>query len=103
MYKNNSIKSFVFFSRSGCLLPLLIILNLLFGWLFLKFWHWLIIEAILVLLFIFNIYIIARKIFSTSSKRNNVIDVKAEVVEEKCKLNQVDFLQAYVTITSIKI
>ena len=76
----------VFFSRSGCLLPLLIILNLFFGWLFLKLWHWLLIEAILILLFIVNAYIITRKILSVSSRRDNVVDVEGEVIEEKKKL-----------------
>jgi len=87
MYKNNSIKSFVFFSRTGCFLPLLIILNLFFGWLIFKPRYWIIIEAILILLFIINGFIITRKIISTSSKkRDDVIDVKGEVVEERHKL-----------------
>lgn len=77
----------VFLSRSGCLLPLLIILNLFFGWLFLKLWHWLLIEAILILLFIVNAYIITRKILFVSSRRDNVVDVEGEVIEEKKKLN----------------
>ena len=82
MYKSNSIKSLVFFSRRGCLLPLLITLNLLLGWIFLRPIHWLIIEAVLVLFFIVNSYIITRRMFS-SSKRDDVIDVKGEVVKDK--------------------
>ena len=79
-------KSFVFFSRSGCLLPLLINFNLFFGWIFFKFSHWLLIEAILVTLFLINSFIMTRNIFSASRKRDDVIDVKGEIVEEKRKL-----------------
>lgn len=99
MRKNNSIKSFVFFSRTGCLLPLLIILNLFFGWIFLRLKYWLITEAILILLLIINGYIITRKINALSSKydarvstwrsdvfkrsvlKDNVIDVEGKVME----------------------
>ena len=84
--KNDSLKSFVFFGRSGCLLPLLIILNLFFGMLFLRPLYWLILEIILVLFFIINGYILTKKIFSANPKRENVIDVEAEVVEDKKKL-----------------
>jgi uncharacterized membrane protein len=84
MYKDkDALRSFVFFSGSGCLLPSLIIFNLLFGWIFLKPKPWLIIEAILLLLFIINGYNIRRKIISTSSKRDDIIDVKGEVVEDR--------------------
>ena len=86
MYKDKRLNSFVFFSGSGCLLPALIIFKLLFGWIFLKPKLWLIAEAILLLLFIINGYIITRKIFSASSKRDDAIDVKGEVVEERQKL-----------------
>lgn len=84
--KNDTLKSFVFLGRSGCLLPLLIILNLFFGMLFLRPLYWLILEIILVLFFIINGYILTKKIFSTTRKRENVIDVEAEVVEDKKKL-----------------
>ncbi len=102
MYKDKRLNSFVFFSGSGCLLPSLVIFNLLLGWIFLKPKLWLIIEAILLLLFIINGYIVTRKIFSASSKkrdaevsasrsdaskrndiRDDVIDVKGEVVEDR--------------------
>ncbi len=86
MNKDKRLKSFVFFSGSGCLLPALIIFNLLFGWIFLKPKLWLITEAILILFLIINGFIITRKIFSTSSKRDDVIDVKGEVVEDRHKL-----------------
>ena len=51
-----------------------------------KLQHWLVIEAILVLFFAINGYVMTRKIISASSKkRPDVIDIKAEVVEEKNK------------------
>lgn len=84
MYRDKRLRSFVFFSGSGCLLPMLMIFNLLFGWIFLKPKLWLITEAILILLFIINSFIITRKIISTSSKkRDDAIDVKGEVVEDR--------------------
>ena len=87
MNKDKRLKSFVFFSGSGCLLPALIIFNLLFGWIFLKPKLWLITEAILILFLIINGFIITRKIFSSSSKKHDdAIDVKGEVVEERQKL-----------------
>lgn len=86
MQKDNSIKSFVFFSQTGCLLPLLIILNLFFGWMFLKPIAWLLTEGILILLFMINSYILSRRISSFSAKRDKVIDVEGEVVEDKHKL-----------------
>lgn len=86
MYKDKTLGSFVFFSRTGCLLPLLIIFNLLFGWIFLKPLHWLIAEAILILVFIINGYITMRKIISASGKHDGAIDVKGEVIEERRRL-----------------
>jgi len=69
---------------SGCLLPLLIVLNLFFGRLFFSASHWLAIEGILVLLFLFNSYITARRVFSSSrKKRSNVIDVEGKVIKDK--------------------
>lgn len=86
MYQNKHLKSFVFFSGSGCLLPLLIIFNLLFGWIFLKPKVWLISETILLLLFIINGYMITRKIISAPSKGDNVIDVEGKIVDDKEQL-----------------
>lgn len=76
-------KSAFFFSQTGCLLPLLILGNLFFGWIFLGALHWLLLEVILVSFFIINSYILTRKIISGSRKADNVIDVKGEVIEEK--------------------
>lgn len=87
MTKNNHAKSLVFFSRTGCLLPLLIAFNLFFGWIFLKPLYWLSLEAVLILFFVVNSYIMARKILrSASGKSDGVIDVKGEVVEDRPKL-----------------
>jgi len=77
MNKDKRFSSFVFFSSSGCLLPILIIFNLLFGWIFLKPKVWLISEAILILLFIVNGFMVTRKIISASTKKyKDAIDVK---------------------------
>ncbi|PIP20971.1 MAG: hypothetical protein COX40_01890 [Candidatus Omnitrophica bacterium CG23_combo_of_CG06-09_8_20_14_all_40_11] len=79
---NRPLRSFVFFSGSGCLLPALIIFNFFFGWVFLRPLYWLIAEAALILFFIINTHIITRKIFSTSSsKRDDAIDVEGKVIE----------------------
>jgi hypothetical protein len=80
--KNDSIESFVFFSRSGCILPLLIGFNLLFGWIFLKTKYWLIMEAVLILLFLLNAYVIRRKIIRGASRRDDAIDVEGKVIED---------------------
>ncbi len=76
-------KSTVFFVKSGCLLPQLIILNFFFGWLFLPVLSWLVVGVILILLFVANSYLLAKKIASGSPKRKGVIDVQGHVVEEK--------------------
>jgi len=83
----NQMKSFVFFSKTGCLLPLLIFLNLFFGWLFFEPHYWLGIEGVLVLLFVLNALILTRKITSSlkTKKTKGVIDVEGGVVEEKRK------------------
>ncbi|MFH1269680.1 MAG: hypothetical protein ABIH75_01295 [Candidatus Omnitrophota bacterium] len=86
MRNDRGIKSFVFLSGSGCLLPALIIFNLFFGWIFLSPVHWLVIEGVLILIFIINGFIMMRKIISTSSRSEGAIDVEGEVVEDKHKL-----------------
>jgi len=88
MRNNNSVKSFVFFSQAGCLLPLLIIFNLLFGWFFLRPAHWLLLEAILILLFILNAFIFTKKILSVSAKHGNIIDTEGEVIREETENKQ---------------
>jgi hypothetical protein len=67
-------------------LPLFILLNLFFGWMFFKPGIWLSVEGILVLLFIINSYILIKKVSGFSSKRSDAIDVKGEVVDDKNKL-----------------
>jgi len=78
--------SLLFVSQAGCLLPILILLNLFFGWLFFKPLSWLAIEAALIFLFLLNSYILARRISSASRKNRKIIDVEGEVQEEKDKL-----------------
>jgi hypothetical protein len=91
--------------QTGCLLPMLIILNLLFGRaVFNSTYLWLGIEVGLILIFIIKLHIFMRKILqglgqqargSASGNRSHrpggphgrVIDVEGEVVEEKKKLN----------------
>lgn len=96
---------FVFTGQSGCLLPMLIVLNLFFGKLIFDSTRlWLGIEAILILLFIIKVHAFTRKISeqlwpsghlrqshgqsheSGERGRGKVVDVEGEVVEEKQKL-----------------
>lgn len=96
---------FVFRGGSGCLLPMLIILNLFFGRLIFNSTRlWLGVEVALILLFIIKIHFFARRISEqlrsagqnwqqnsqsdggVHCKRNNVVDVSGEVVEENKKL-----------------
>jgi len=78
--------SIFFCSQSGCLLPLLILSNLFFGWMFLKPLTWLAVEGILIIMFLINSYILTRKLSSTSQKRKDFIDVEGEVIEERRKI-----------------
>ncbi len=79
-------RSFFIFSRAGCFLPLLIILNLFFGWLVFKPLEWLAIGVALVLLFLLNSLIAARKILSGAQRGNrSIIDVEGEVLEVENK------------------
>jgi len=66
---------------SGCLLPFLIIFNLLFGKLFFKTSLWLAIEGILLLLFLINSYLGLRRIHASANhnRRREAIDVEGEV------------------------
>jgi len=100
--------------QSGCLLPLLIILNLLFGMaIFNSIYLWLAIEAALILTFIIKIHVLMQRIrqqiypegngsasgtrpyrsgryahlrSSQSRMNDKVVDVEGKVVEEKKKL-----------------
>jgi hypothetical protein len=88
---------FVWIGGSGCLLPFLILANLLFGKLIFSSTRlWLGVEAGLVLLFIINLNIMARKIsrqFSSSGRgqqsrgqQEKVIDIQGQVVEDDKRL-----------------
>jgi len=79
-------RSIVLLSQSGCLLPFLILSNLFFGWIIYGFIGWLVVGGILILLFWLNAYILARHISRQTSKRENVIDVEGEVIEDRQKL-----------------
>jgi len=83
MPEEKQLKSIVFFSQAGCLLPLLITANLFFGWMFFKPVAWLLIELILVLLFLLNSSVITRKVKSFTPGRRGVIDVEGKVVDDK--------------------
>ncbi len=80
-------KSVFFISQTGCLLPVLILFNLFFGWLFFPPFFWLSLEGILILLFFINSYILIRRVSSMASKaspkRSGVIDVEGEIMEDK--------------------
>ncbi|MFA5115314.1 MAG: hypothetical protein WC469_04535 [Candidatus Omnitrophota bacterium] len=78
-------RSVVLLSYSGCLIPLLLVLNSLFGWILLSFKYWLLSEAVLLLLLVFNSFIFTRRAFSGSrqQRRSDVIDVEGEVVDGK--------------------
>ena len=68
----------------GCLLPLFIIFNFLFGkFIFNSTYLWLGVEAALILLFIIKIRILMRKINRQprGGDRGKVIDVEGKVVE----------------------
>jgi len=93
--------------QTGCLLPLLIILNLLFGkGIFNSTSIWLGVEGALVFIFIIKIHLFMHKIrqnFSSGgvspasnsrgnwpdgqSPYGNVVDIEGKVVEDKKKLN----------------
>lgn len=74
---------------SGCFLPFLIIINLLFGRLFFKTGIWLVIEGVLILLFFFTSIIMTRRMFTKPDRRKGVIDVEGEVIKERKRLKNV--------------
>jgi len=83
------LKSVFLLSYSGCLIPLLLAANLLFGWVFLSFRQWILVEAILVLLLLINSFIFSKKALSGGSRirRSNVIDVEGQIIDEKPREN----------------
>lgn len=67
---------------SGCLLPLLIILNLFFGRLFFTTTQWLAVAGILLLLLLLNSYISVRRAFSALRRKDrDAIDVEGKVMK----------------------
>lgn len=78
-------RNFVFV-QSGCLLPLLILINLIFGRLFFAPKTWVLVGFVLVLLFFINSVVLSRKILTKQHKGKDIIDVEGEVVKEKRRL-----------------
>ncbi len=74
------------FYNNGCFLPFLIIFNLFFGRLFFSLRLWLAIEGVLIIFFIILSYLSGKRIMKSFQKRNNVIDIEGEVIEDKEKL-----------------
>ena len=72
----------------GCLLPMLFLFNLFFGWMFFKPGAWLTIEGAIILLFMINSLILVKKVSSFTKKGSNIIDVEGEVIEEGKPLNK---------------
>ena len=80
-------KTLMFSSRTGCLLPLVIFFNLFFGWIFFPTRLWLAIEGILILLFFLNSYILLRHFSNKAANtgrrgRKGVIDVEGKVIKD---------------------
>ncbi|MFH1127936.1 MAG: hypothetical protein WBI28_03365 [Candidatus Omnitrophota bacterium] len=84
MRQDNQIRSIFFFSQTGCLLPFFIILNLLFGWIFLSPLLWFGIELLLILVFAINLLLLAKKVTNLKPKYDKVIDTQAEVINSSC-------------------
>jgi len=61
----------------------MIILNLFFGLIFFKPALWLLVGAVLVLLFVVNSYFMIRRIINPSSKKGRIIDIEAKVIEKE--------------------
>lgn len=77
--------------QAGCLLPALMLLNLFFGWMFLSTGAWLCLEGVLILLFVLNASVLVRRVRSWARPRSGkIIDVEAEVMDEKLKLKKED-------------
>ena len=79
-------KAMVYIAHAGCLLPILLILNLFFGWLIFKPLIWIGLELVLLLGFVLSSYVFAKSILYSRPGNNEAIDVEAEVIEEKPRL-----------------
>jgi len=73
-------------AQCGCLLPFLIAFNFFFGWIFLGWRWWLISEGALVLLFLLTSCLMVRRLNPKPGGAKGVIDVDAEIIEDKKKL-----------------
>lgn len=83
---NLNLKRIISLSRFSAILPTLIILNLLFGWIFFGFLNWLFIGLTLITLFMINIALFAKSFKVNLGKRNSdedIIDIKGNTVENE--------------------
>jgi len=72
------------FFRGGCFLPLLVIFNFFFGWIFFGFRAWVIMGILLIVVSLAYSYILSRKIVSESdrqARRKDAIDVEGKVLK----------------------
>lgn len=69
----------------GCLLPLLLVLNTIFGWMFLNFKYWLLLELLLLSAVWLGAFTFDGKISGAATgrrrRRNDVIDVEAKIID----------------------
>lgn len=74
-----------FFGQAGCLLPLLMLFNLFFGWIFLPPLYWLASAGVLILLFFISTYIFLRRLAKLTKPaekaRSGAIDVEGKIIE----------------------
>lgn len=75
-------------SGNGCLLPALILSNLLFGWMvFRPLWIWLAVGFVLVFIFGLQLYLSLKLFMRAGSKKQkgDVIDIQAQALDEQDK------------------
>jgi hypothetical protein len=75
---NDKQRVFLHMSGFGCVLPVLLCVNLFFGWLILPFLIWIIFELLLLAALLYSSLSIARRIRTISRQRKEIIDVEAE-------------------------
>jgi len=68
----------IMLGRAGCLIPFLLVINLLFGWIFLGVFYWVLVEAALLIFFLATLSYYAKAIVSDIPCRYpDVIDIEA--------------------------
>lgn len=76
----------MFFGRVSAILPTLILLNLLFGWILFGFYNWLFIGLTLITLFIINIALFAKSFKVNSGRKypdEDIIDIEGDIIEDE--------------------